>query len=95
MYFIGRQAEPSGYEVTTVGRKEVEETTVERVNINTADQQELETLPGVGEVIAQRIIAYREENGTFSAPEELLKIQGIGEKTLETLREFITWEVTE
>lgn len=84
-----------GYEVTTTLRRSVEETAVEKVNINTADASELETVPGIGEVLAQRILAYREAHGAFREPEELLNVQGIGEKTLETMKECIIWEVAE
>ena len=55
------------------------------VAVNTADADELDTLPGVGEVIAQRIIEERETNGPFSYPEDLMNVKGIGEKTLEKL----------
>ncbi len=52
------------------------------VNVNTASQAELETLPGVGPVIARAIIARREEIGYFRRVEDLLEVTGIGEKTL-------------
>ena len=55
------------------------------VAVNPADADELDTLPGVGEVIAQRIIEEREENGPFYYPEDLMNVNGIGEKTLEKL----------
>lgn len=61
------------------------------VNVNTASQEELQSLPGIGEVIAQRIIEYRETHGPFQAPEDLLKVKGIGPKKLETLRDRITF----
>ncbi len=54
------------------------------VNINTASIEQLMTLDGIGESYAERIIEFREKNGTFQSPEDLLKIKGIGEKTLET-----------
>ena len=52
-------------------------------------KRELDTLPGVGEVIAQRIIEEREENGPFYYPEDLMNVKGIGEKTLEKLLSHI------
>lgn len=51
----------------------------ERININTASAQELQRLPGVGEAIAARVIAYRESCGAFRTPEELMAVPGIGE----------------
>lgn len=59
------------------------------VNINTAGQQELEALPGIGPKMAQRILDYRVTNGAFASVDELVKIQGIGNKNLEKLRPFI------
>jgi len=60
------------------------------VNINTADVKSLMTLPGVGELRARTIIAYREKNGPFSSPEQLKKVSGIGEKTFEKLKSKIS-----
>ena len=60
------------------------------LNINTATAAELEALPGVGPVLAARIIAYREENGGFRAVEELTKVEGMGGKTLEDIWNLIT-----
>lgn len=59
------------------------------VDLNTADQAGLETLPGVGPVTAQRILAWRVEHGAFSAVEELLEVSGIGERTLDQLRPHV------
>ena len=84
-----------GYEVTTTARRALEETAVEKVNINTADAETLETVPGIGPILAGRIVAYRAEHGAFYSPEDLLNVSGIGEKTLEAMKECITWEVTE
>lgn len=60
------------------------------VNINTADKATLMLIPGVGEVIAQRILDYRSQYGAFSSADELVKIKGIGEKTLEKMRPYVT-----
>lgn len=60
------------------------------LNINSASAEDLQVLPGIGEVLARRIIAYREENGGFSRVEELMYVEGIGEKRLEEMLEYIT-----
>lgn len=65
------------------------EVQTETININTASERELCSLPGVGETIAKRIIAYRSENGDFKTLEELSRVEGIGSVTLEKLRPFI------
>lgn len=59
------------------------------IDINTASASELEKLPGVGKVTAQKIIAYRKENGRFSSPDDLVKVKGIGPKTMEKVRSRI------
>ena len=60
------------------------------VNINTATADDLQTLRGIGEQKAADILHYREENGPFARVEDLLNVTGIGPKTLEDLRPFIT-----
>ena len=60
------------------------------VNINTADSAALCTLPGIGEAKADAIISYREEQGPFGQPEDIMKVSGIGEALYEKLRELIT-----
>lgn len=61
-----------------------------KVDLNRADIQELMKLPGVGEKVAQRIVSYREENGGFKAPEELMNVRGIGEKTYLKIEPHLT-----
>ena len=60
------------------------------VNINTATAQDFESLPGIGPVMAQRIVDYRDEHGPFKSVEELTKVKGIGESKLEELLDLIT-----
>ncbi len=62
------------------------------VNINTATATELMQLPRVGPRTAERIIAYREANGPFQRPEDLMNVKGIGEKTFLRLQPYITVE---
>lgn len=62
----------------------------ERIDVNRADYYDLLRLPGIGEKKARAILEWREENGAFSQTEQLLEISGIGEKTLENLRPYIT-----
>lgn len=59
------------------------------VNLNTADAEELCTLPGVGEATAADIVADRERNGPFASVEDLMRVSGIGERKLERLRERV------
>lgn len=61
-----------------------------KVNLNTATVEDLMTLPNIGEVLAGRIVQYREEQGAFDTVEDLLNVPGIGEKTLEGIRDRIT-----
>lgn len=60
------------------------------ININTANSAQLQTLKGIGEVKAQAIIDYRNNNGYFTSVDELINVSGIGEKTLENIRPYIT-----
>ncbi|AEH50189.1 ComEA family DNA-binding protein [Pseudothermotoga thermarum] len=62
-----------------------------RINVNIATLEQLCELPGIGEVKASQIIKYRQENGPFKKPEDLLKVPGIGPKTLEKIKDFITF----
>ena len=65
---------------------------VKRVNINTATLAELDTLPKIGLVTAQRIIDYRTKNGPFKKIEDLKNVSGIGDATFDALKDFITVE---
>jgi competence protein ComEA len=61
-----------------------------RVNLNTADAAALDTLPRIGPAMADRIIAWRDDNGGFTSVEDLLAVPGIGDKMLESLRDEVT-----
>lgn len=61
-----------------------------KVNINTANKEKLETLPGIGETTAQKIIDYREQNGKFTKIEDLRNVSGIGEAKFNSLKDKIT-----
>lgn len=63
-----------------------------KININTALAADLLILPGIGEVMAERIIEYRDKNGIFRNPEDLKKVKGIGDKKYEDMKEHITTE---
>ena len=60
------------------------------VNINTADAEELATLKGIGQAMAQRIIDYREQNGAFKSIDEIKNVRGIGEKKFDAFKDKIT-----
>lgn len=61
------------------------------VSLNSATQQELEErLPGVGEKLAQRIVEYRDQHGGFQSLEELKNVEGIGDKTLEKIKPYLS-----
>lgn len=60
------------------------------VNLNSASQAELETLPEVGPVTAQAILAWRDEHGGFTSVDELLEVDGIGDATLEQMAPYVT-----
>jgi competence protein ComEA len=75
---IGAAAETGG---TTPGD--------DRVDLNTADQAALESLPRIGPALAERIITWREENGRFASVDDLLAVPGIGEKLLAGIRDGV------
>jgi competence protein ComEA len=60
------------------------------LNLNTATQQQLEKLPGIGPAVAQRILEHRQKNGPFKKVEDLMNVQGIGEKTFLRLKPLVT-----
>jgi competence protein ComEA len=61
-----------------------------RININSADPNELDSLPGIGPSIAQRICTYRDEHGPFSQTEDIMNVSGIGPATFAKIQDLIT-----
>ena len=80
---IGSSAGSSGTGGSTTGGSSL-------VNINAAGATELEALPGIGEVLAATIVAYRDEHGPFASVDQLEDVSGIGPSTLEEIRDFVT-----
>lgn len=64
---------------------------LKKININEADEKQLEKLPGIGPSKAKRIIEYREKNGKFKSLDELLNVNGIGPKTLEKIENYLAF----
>ncbi len=62
----------------------------EKININTASLEDLQKLPKIGPKVAQRIVDFRKQNGSFKKIEELMKVKGIGEKIYAQLKDMIT-----
>ena len=60
------------------------------IDVNRASAADLQSVPGIGKSLAQRIVDFREKNGPFAKIDDLLKVQGIGEKSLERLRPYLT-----
>jgi len=75
------------YQVIT--QKNVPAEAVEKIDLNQADADTLDALPGIGSSLAGRIVEYREKNGPFTQIEELCEVSGIGEKTLNNIRDYI------
>jgi len=60
------------------------------VDVNTASATDLQKVPGIGEALAQRIVEFREKNGPFAQVDDLVKIRGIGEKSIVRLKPYLT-----
>ena len=93
---ISMQAQPDKVITYTVNNSAVstvsQESLSEKVNINTADKERLTSLKGIGESKAEAIISYREANGPFGDITELMKVDGIGQKTFENIKDMICVE---
>ncbi|NBC03506.1 MAG: hypothetical protein GVY20_07345 [Bacteroidetes bacterium] len=74
----------------TTDTEENQQETVKVININTANNEVLQELPGVGPTYSERIINWREENGPYTSKDQLLEIKGIGDKRLARIKPLIT-----
>lgn len=87
------QIDPTMYENTQSDIMVMaEQSDITLININSANSENLERLPNIGATLASRIIEYREENGPFTDPSQLMEVYGIGETTYLALADFITIE---
>ena len=87
---IGRQGENPNENREGYSANNVTDTGEGKVNINTADAATLQTIPGIGPSKADRIIEYRESEGKFNEIDDIKNISGIGNKTFESIKEYIT-----
>jgi len=92
IHFTGRTgAAQDGYSVRTWRSEDAPDQPV-AVDINTADEETLQQLPGIGPALAERIVADRIANGPYASADDLTRVSGIGEKTVEEIRPYVTAE---
>ena len=102
-FFLGRNANPSEVQLS----RQPDATTVTEstpptsatapgglIPLNTATAEQLQTLPGIGPTLAQRIIDYRSANGPFTALEQLMLVEDIGQKRFTAIKDYLTLEET-
>jgi competence protein ComEA len=76
--------------IPAFGQTDPKPEVTKRVNINSADTGQLAMLPRVGPSLAGRIVEYRRDNGPFKKPEDLMLVQGVGEKTFQLIKPYLT-----
>jgi competence protein ComEA len=87
---IAQSAVASPQAAKTAGAAKAKATAASPINLNSASVAQLQTLPGIGASTAQRIVEYRQKNGSFKKIEELMNVKGIGEKSFLKLKPLIT-----
>lgn len=90
LYHAGVEADADLSHIEIYISEAGETASIQKIDINRAELWLLKALPGIGEVLAQRIIDYRDINGAFKRIEDLLKVSGIGSATLENMKDLIT-----
>lgn len=97
-FFIGRNLNHTDVEISKIPETSESrpndntntQPTDQRININTADENQLQMLPGIGETLARRIVEYRDANGPFTNVTQLMNVDGIGSGRLEAIIDYIT-----
>ena len=82
--------QPAETEAAAQETQPATEAVVFPVNINTAQEKELMALPGIGEVLAQRILSYRDQHGVFTHETDLMLVEGIGQTRMEAILDYVT-----
>ena len=92
-FFLGRNTGKSPIQISKVPESTASndaQEPIQKININTADIDKLQEIPGIGAVLAQRIIDFRNENGPFQTVTELTRVEGIGLDRLNQISEYVT-----
>ena len=88
--YIPKEGEEGDTKASSSAEESGTEPAAGKVNLNTAGSEELETLPGIGPVTANKIVTYRSKNGAFTKLEDLKLVDGIGDKTFDDVKDQIT-----